>query len=65
MGIDTQERIRQIETGTSLETTKVIEDPVKTKQYFIDLVKTKCKRRNHDTFSLIECRKKRSYYGNH
>ena len=38
MGIDAQERIRQIETGTSLETTKVIEDPVKTKQYFIDLV---------------------------
>ena len=38
IGIDAQERIRQIETGTSLETTKVIEDPVKTKQYFIDLV---------------------------
>ena len=38
MGIDAQERIRQIETGTSLETTKVIEDPVKTKQYFIVLV---------------------------
>ncbi len=38
IGIDAQERIRHIETGTSLETTKVIEDPVKTKQYFIDLV---------------------------
>src|SRR5215210_7423808 len=38
IGIDAQERIRQIETGTSLEITKVIEDPVKTKQYFIDLV---------------------------
>jgi signal transduction histidine kinase len=38
IGIDAQERIRQIETGTSLETTKVIEDPVKTKQYFIDMV---------------------------
>ncbi len=39
MGIDAQERIRQIETGTTLQTTKVIENPVKTKQYFIDLVR--------------------------
>ncbi len=39
IGIDAQERIRQIETGTTLQTTKVIENAVKTKQYFIDLVR--------------------------
>jgi signal transduction histidine kinase len=39
MGIDAQERIRQIETGAILQTTKVIENAVKTKQYFIDLVR--------------------------
>ena len=39
IGIDAQERIRQLETGTTLQTTKVIENPVKTKQYFIDLVR--------------------------
>lgn len=38
LGIDARERIRQIETGSSLATTKVIENPVKTKQYFIDLI---------------------------
>jgi signal transduction histidine kinase len=39
LGIDAQERIRQIETGAILQTTKVIENAVKTKQYFIDLVR--------------------------
>ena len=39
MGINAQERIRQIETGTTVGTTKVIESPLRTKQYFIDLVK--------------------------
>ena len=38
IGIDAGERIRQIETGTTLQTTKIIENPVKTKQYFLDLV---------------------------
>jgi signal transduction histidine kinase len=38
-GINAQERIRQIETGAILQTTKVIENAVKTKQYFIDLVR--------------------------
>ena len=37
--ITAQERIRQIETGTILQITKIIENPVKTKQYFIDLVR--------------------------
>ncbi|HKX96326.1 MAG TPA: ATP-binding protein [Candidatus Nitrosocosmicus sp.] len=39
IGIDAGERIRQIETGTILQTTKVIENPVKTKQQFINLVR--------------------------
>ncbi len=39
IGMDAQERIRQLETGSTLQTTKVIENPVKTKQYFIDLVR--------------------------
>ncbi|CAN5622290.1 hypothetical protein BH23THE1_BH23THE1_25840 [soil metagenome] len=39
LGINAQERIRQIETGTTLQTTKVIENAVKTKQYFIDMVR--------------------------
>ena len=39
IGIGAQERIRQLESGTTLQATKVIENPVKTKQYFIDLVR--------------------------
>ena len=39
IGMDAQERIRQLETGSTLQTTKVIENPIKTKQYFIDLVR--------------------------
>jgi signal transduction histidine kinase len=39
IGIYAQERIRQIETGTTFQTTKVIENAVRTKQYFIDLVR--------------------------
>ncbi|MDN5846651.1 MAG: hypothetical protein L0H53_10310 [Candidatus Nitrosocosmicus sp.] len=39
IGTDAQERIRQVETGTTLQATKVIENPVKTKQYFLDLVR--------------------------
>lgn len=39
LGIDAQERIRQLETGTILAITKIIENAVKTKQYFIDMVR--------------------------
>ncbi|HKO65857.1 MAG TPA: hypothetical protein VJU13_11695, partial [Candidatus Nitrosocosmicus sp.] len=39
IGVHAQERIRQIETGTPVGTTKVIESPVRTKQYFVDMVK--------------------------
>jgi signal transduction histidine kinase len=39
MGIDAQERIRQIETGVTLQTTKIIENAVITKRYFIDVVR--------------------------
>jgi hypothetical protein len=39
MGIDAQERIRQIETGVILQTTKLIENAVITKRYFIDVVR--------------------------
>ncbi|HYF98791.1 MAG TPA: HAMP domain-containing sensor histidine kinase [Candidatus Saccharimonadales bacterium] len=38
MGIDAQERIRQIETDITLKTIKVIENPHETKQYFKELV---------------------------
>ena len=38
-GIDARERIRQIETGATIHTTKVVENPLITKQYFIDLVR--------------------------
>ena len=38
-GIDAQERIRQIETGVTLQTTKIIENAVITKRYFIDVVR--------------------------
>jgi signal transduction histidine kinase len=38
-GINAQERIRQIEAGIILGTTRIIENPVRTKQYFIDLVR--------------------------
>ena len=38
-GIHARDRIRQIETGTPLGATKIIESPVRTKQHFIDLVK--------------------------
>lgn len=39
IGIDAGERIRQIETGTILQTTIVIENPAKSKQQFINLVR--------------------------
>ena len=39
VGIDAQERIRQIETGVTLQTTKIIENAVITKRYFIDVVR--------------------------
>jgi len=38
-GLDASERIRQIETGNSLATTKIIENASNTKMYFIDIVK--------------------------
>ncbi|MDF0679930.1 MAG: HAMP domain-containing sensor histidine kinase, partial [Candidatus Nitrosocosmicus sp.] len=38
-GIDAKERIRQIEAGAIFQITKVIENPIKTKKYFIDLVR--------------------------
>jgi signal transduction histidine kinase len=41
--IEVQERIRQIETGSTLETTIVIENAAKTKLYFIDMVQNASK----------------------
>ena len=41
--IDARERIRQIETGSTLETTIVIENAAKTKLYFIDMVQNASK----------------------
>ena len=38
-GLDALERIRQIQTGTALATTKIIENASETKKYFIDIVK--------------------------
>jgi len=38
-GIDARERIRQIETGATVQATRIIENPLITKQYFIDLVR--------------------------
>jgi len=38
-GIDARERIRQVETGATVQATRIIENPLITKQYFIDLVR--------------------------
>jgi len=38
-GIGARERIRQIETGATVQATRVIENPLITKQFFIDLVR--------------------------
>lgn len=38
-GLDASERIRQIQTGTTLATTKIIENASNTEKYFIDIIK--------------------------
>jgi hypothetical protein len=40
LGLDAEERIRQLQTGATLETTKIIENPVDAKNYFIEMVKS-------------------------
>jgi signal transduction histidine kinase len=38
-GLDASERIRQIEAGTTLATTKIIENASNTEKYFVDIIK--------------------------
>ena len=38
-GLDALEKIRQIQTGTTLATTKIIENASNTEKYFVDIIK--------------------------